>query len=245
VTEHPLRLFINFVEDDHLIVEFESQIEALKAQIASLLGEQAEHQQTLEKAERAIVDAHKEVDAQELQMNSLGDQAKVIARKLENTANPKEFFSLTKELEAIQHQQLAQEEVVLQAWRLLEKNQADSARIKDQFKQKEEENAQQLIKKQQELEQVQKEFEAVQAQRLKDAVSVPEEWMSKYIKMRESVKNPVVPARNGFCSACSHIITTQDLVRLSKNALIECKGCFRFLFSPERLAAMKANERNA
>ncbi len=62
---------------------------------------------------------------------------------------------------------------------------------------------------------------------------VPNEWLEKYSHMRLRVIDPVVPVMFGGWSACSYAVTEQELVRLKRKALIQCKGCFRLLYMQE------------
>jgi predicted nucleic acid-binding Zn-ribbon protein len=49
--------------------------------------------------------------------------------------------------------------------------------------------------------------------------------------MRTRTADPVVPVLDGSCSACFHYLTEQDLLLIKKNKLMQCKGCYRFLYS--------------
>lgn len=59
---------------------------------------------------------------------------------------------------------------------------------------------------------------------------VPEEWLERYAMMRSRVSDPVVPVKDGLCSACFHQILAQDMILLRRNKLLQCKECYRFLY---------------
>ena len=55
--------------------------------------------------------------------------------------------------------------------------------------------------------------------------------------MQSRVTDPVVPVQQGSCSACFYDITEQRLVALRRHALLQCEGCYRFLYMPETLGS--------
>ena len=59
---------------------------------------------------------------------------------------------------------------------------------------------------------------------------VPQEWLDKYNRMRNTVSNPVVPVVSGTCGGCSYLLTTQTLLSLGQNKMIQCSGCYRLLY---------------
>ncbi len=64
--------------------------------------------------------------------------------------------------------------------------------------------------------------------------NVPAEWLEKYASMRSRVPDPVVPVINGHCSACVYKVSDQDMLMLSRNKLLQCKDCYRFLYLPSK-----------
>jgi predicted nucleic acid-binding Zn-ribbon protein len=65
---------------------------------------------------------------------------------------------------------------------------------------------------------------------MEQAKTVPQEWLTKYQRMRAKVADPLVPVMNTSCSACFYSIPPQDLNRLKKNALLLCRSCYRLLY---------------
>lgn len=63
---------------------------------------------------------------------------------------------------------------------------------------------------------------------------VPDEWLEKYSMMRMRVADPVVPVLNTSCSACFYTVTEQGMQQLSRNQLLQCKECYRFLYLEQK-----------
>ena len=85
------------------------------------------------------------------------------------------------------------------------------------------------------IKELEKLLQSTQPERLTKEKQVPQEWMEKYSRMRNCVPNPVVPVVNGSCTACFYSIPHQDFLSVLDHHLIECKGCYRFLYSKERV----------
>lgn len=235
MNEHPLALFIHLVQQDRLAKQLEHQRQQLSDQILLLQTEQNSYKQAVEDAQKALDNAQKDVDAQEKLMSALETRARAIKVKLEHAESSKEYFSLTKELEAINSTQNAQEPKVLEAWKILEKSQEQIALLKNQLGDKLGVLDKNIEQKQVMLDELTEKRAQYFVQRENFLPHVHEEWLSKYNRMLSSIDDPVVPVVNGQCSGCSYIVTSQDNVRLDHKALIECKNCFRLLYLLERM----------
>ncbi len=238
MNDHPLSRFITFVKHDQDICRIEREIVAIGLLIQQLTDEQVAIQKSIEKAASAMLSARKDVDLQEFEMNSLEERSKALRMKLETALSSKEAFSLNKELDLVGHGQEVQEVKVLNAWRILDKSKSDMESVKRRAATEQENVQGKLAEQQAMLERVNLELASLSLWRDREVNLIPEEWRTQYKRMREFMPNPVVPAVNGYCGACSYPITAQDIVRIGKLALIECKSCFRFIFSSERLATI-------
>ena len=171
----------------------------------------------------------KRVDEQELEMKSLDQKEKEKKQRLEHLADYKEYQAIKAEIEAIQRVQVDQEQFVLDAW-----NQLEHAQQALQKKTKEyEEQLLQLHEKEQVLQtksaHLIDEISTLTAQREEKEVGVPAEWLEKYTMMRARVADPVVEIFHQSCSACSHIITQQEMIRAKRGALVQCQNCYRLI----------------
>ncbi len=173
----------------------------------------------------------KQVDEKEREMRDLDQREKEIRHKFDSVANDREYKSLKNEAERMRTKQHLFEEELLMVWNEYEtvkkdveaKLQALEQREKDVEKEKQE-----TIEKQSQ--------EEVALQRLYQERShyeknVPVEWLEKYARMRERVKDPVVPVVADSCSVCFHILAQQDLVNVLRGELVTCRGCFRLLYT--------------
>ncbi|GAI90095.1 unnamed protein product, partial [marine sediment metagenome] len=49
----------------------------------------------------------------------------------------------------------------------------------------------------------------------------------------------VVPVQHDSCGACSYSIPQQDLLRMRRRAVVQCKGCFRLLYMKDVMEQVK------
>jgi predicted nucleic acid-binding Zn-ribbon protein len=164
------------------------------------------------------------------EMKDLDAKIKSKQDLFDRIANQREYKSAQQEIDALKKKQYDLEETLLEAWNELES--LNRGYIETKTK---------LEKRITELEDlitscVQRKKELIQkiSQRHNERSAlesgIPEEWIEKYSAMRAVVSNPVVPVINNACSACFYSVTQQDIARLKKNALLQCKECYRFLY---------------
>jgi len=80
-----------------------------------------------------------------------------------------------------------------------------------------------------------KNIDVLTNERDKELVGIPEEWIEKYNLMGQKVTDPVVTIEHGSCNGCFQQLVNQDLVRARRGALLQCKKCFRLLYSPDSI----------
>lgn len=235
MNEHSFQQFINLVQFDQQIHLLETEILKIDREIDSIKDYDKRVNSELEVAKLNIIQLKKQVDILELEMKSLDQQEKEKKLLFENVSNYKEHQSIKTEIEAIQKLQLNQEQDILKAWNSLESAQAS-------FEVKKRETSALLVEHQSQLQEKQtkhstlvNELSVFTAQRHEKERTVPQEWLEKYSVMRARVADPVVPIEHQSCSVCFQLITNQDIIRAKKGALLQCKGCFRLLFSPETI----------
>lgn len=227
---HVLQSFIELVSFDQATYALEDKIQQTEKEIELL--EKTAHDLSSGSTVVAsrLKEARKEVDHVELTMKTLELQEQEEKQRLEKVTNKKEYQSIVKEIDTLKRQQHDYEKTLLVAWNKFETlkkehearhadDEKRSAELTFDMKQKQEA----LAALQQELEQRLQEREAKKA-------LVPTEWLEKYILMRSRVADPVVPVVNGSCTACFYNLPPQEFLSLTKNAMIQCKGCYRFLY---------------
>jgi len=70
---------------------------------------------------------------------------------------------------------------------------------------------------------------------------VPIELRENYLNLRTRIINPVVALNGQSCSGCCIELLAQDMQSLSARTVIQCRGCYRFLFIPDSTTASLAS----
>jgi predicted nucleic acid-binding Zn-ribbon protein len=235
MSDHPFLRFIELVSFDQKIQSFEREKKAVDAEIIALSQQIENFVAEHDEAHKRIFQLKKRVDEQELEMKVLDQKEKDKKKRLEHLSDYKEYQAIKAEIEAIQRVQLEQEQAVLDAW-----SQVENAQQVLQKKTKEhEKGAQEMRQKKETLEQksaqLNGEISAMVSQRAEQEANVPTEWLEKYTMMRARVADPVVEIFHQSCGVCSRMITTQEMMRAKKGALVQCQQCFRLLYAPEMM----------
>jgi predicted nucleic acid-binding Zn-ribbon protein len=233
MSDHPFLQFINLVAFDQKIQFFENEKNSIVVEIAATKKQQEEYERGICDMKDHVVLLKKRVNEQELEMKILDQKEKEKKQRLENLSDYKEYQIIKAEVEFVQRMQVEQERVVLDAW-----NQLENAQII--LQKKTIESKEQLQRLQERLQELEKKAAHLQddiahflVQRSEKEASVPAEWLEKYIMMRARVANPVVEIFHQTCGACSQMITSQDMVRAKRGAIVQCQKCFRLLYAPE------------
>ncbi len=228
----PFQSFIDLIQFDQQIYSLKQQIEQSNSTLDKIDQEEQLLAGNVTQAQQRGNQAKKTVDERELEMKLLEEQERTKKNQLDNLKNPKDYFSLNADLEHIKKKQHALEDEIIQAWHTLEQ----AKRALDQIKKEVEDKRQQLegSKNQQKAlrEQSLEQLKRIEDSRPEKLVGIPDEWLEKYSAMRERIPDPVVPVQSGSCSACFHSLVARDIQLLNKRALLQCRGCFRFLYIP-------------
>lgn len=219
------------------LVNFDQEVHNLRIEIKNKHQELESLEQLIDKLEEEfqltknkLSDAKQEVARKELEMKELDEAEKKANSRLETAQDPKEYQSFKKEIEYLKAKQHDFEKELLAAWNAVEavdreykskhvvyeeemkKLQATIASIRDQIDEK------------------QKVVTDSEVKRTEMVQGIPEEWLEKYGRMQSRVSNPVVPVINDACGGCFFKVLAQDMARLTKRALLQCKNCYRFLY---------------
>jgi len=221
---------IGLVNFDQKTASFLKEIKKIKSDIVVLQKEKDDLQDDMENAKNILHDTQKEVDMGELEMKEYDQKVQEEKERLDKVTNQKEYSSILKEIETLETKQHEAEDPLLLAWNKLEQ-------VKQEFKKKEQEFDKKIVeidqqvkdknKKIEELENQLSEHNTLRDEKLK---IVPEEWLEKYDMLGARVSDPVVPVETGICSACFYKVTSQNMIEMKKGKLIQCKGCYRFLY---------------
>jgi predicted nucleic acid-binding Zn-ribbon protein len=232
--ETPFHSFIELITFDQAIQVLEKQYEDLERAIGGHRDREQRLQSEQEAAKRVWVQAKKEVDDKELEAQTLEQKEQAKKKRIESVTNHREYQSLKAELDTIRDQQQALEKELLDAWHALEQA-AKQYEVKKNSIAAEIALSQVEIKKQDEQRiQLADRIAKQQALRPEKEQQVPAEWLEKYAAMRARVADPVVPVIDGHCSACVYKVSPQDMIMLTRNKLLQCKDCYRFLYLPSQ-----------
>lgn len=235
MSENPFSAFIDLITLDQKIRTLHDEITVLKESMQVDTTQKNETVERFEQFKNHVKELRKMVDAQELEMKDLDAQEKAKKELLDQTGTPKEYQSLKKEIEHLKHKQHDGEAALIGIWNKFEVAQKELQEQQAGFDEKLEEIHTHISQNQTKIDHKQKELDAFKTERPAKEVGVPEEWLSKYTHMRMRVADPVVFVMRDGCSACFYTITDQELLRLKRRALVQCKGCFRLLYMQEAM----------
>lgn len=242
MSENPFSAFIDLITLDQKIRTAHDQIIQFKNGMQAYTDQKNELIDRFEKFKEHVKELRKMVDAQELEMKVLDEQEKAKKERLDQSSNAKEYQSLKKEIDHLKHEQHDFEAKLMGIWNKLEVAQKELQEQQAGFDSKLEEIHTAISERQTNVDQLQKELDTLQKERPTKEVGVPEEWLEKYTHMRMQVADPVVSVMRGGCSACFYTITDQELLRLKRRALVQCKGCFRLLYMEEAMEEQPSTE---
>jgi predicted nucleic acid-binding Zn-ribbon protein len=233
---HPFSRFIELITFDQSIHELDLTLGKVQQDIATIKQKIGEQDQLELQAQTAAVQARKTVDRIELDLQALDVQAREKKKKVDQVATYKESQAFERELAQIHANQQAFEDTLLKAWNSLEHAERAAQECAKHAVQVKQELGQELEKKEQAGQQARDSLENLNKIRESKTVGVPQEWLEKYNAMRTFTSNPVVAVEGDNCGACYHELSRQEITRLKRGALLECQGCFRFLYNQDVLS---------
>lgn len=233
MSEHPFSYLLALVQCDQKIDSLKKNSEKLAQEVSNLRTEKEQLEREMQDAQKKVVTAKKNVDAQELEMKTLDQQEQHKKVILANISDYKQYQSVKIEIDGIQKKQLEQEQLVIEAWNQLEAAQSLCERKQQDQVAKEQEMIATIQEKESRMADIIIEIERTQAERPAKAKVVPAEWLEKYNTIHARVSDPIVSVHNDVCSACSQTIIPSDLLRIRRGALMQCKGCFRLIYASD------------
>jgi len=227
----PFHLFIELIQFDRKLQTVFSKIAKLDELIKVLLKQEEDILEQYNKIYQNEVSFEKAVKQKELDMAMLDQEQKQKKVRLESAQNNKEYQSAKHELEIVQAKQLELEEELIAVWNRFELAKKKSKDAKTQYNVHHAELKKKINEAQEEQDILEKEIEDQEPQRKEKEQLVPEEWLEKYNTMRMRIPDPVLPVVDDSCSGCFYCLTNQEIISINKNKLIQCKGCYRFLYN--------------
>lgn len=238
----PFGAFVNLISLDQEIRICHEKIAHLKQESETLLAQQQELTGRLEQFTQHITELQNMVKAQERILQDLDQQERAKKEQLDHMQDPKQYQPLKREIDRLKTEQNEKENYLLSVWNKLDSAQKEFEELQTQHATKLAELVQQVATKQDQIAQIEQDLEIKKQERPAQEIGVPDEWLEKYSHMRLRVVDPVVPVMQGSCGACSYAVTEQELIRLKRKALLQCKGCFRLLFMQEAMNRESADQ---
>ena len=230
MNESYLQAFIHLIKFDQSILVLEKNIGKATESIQSHEQELAKQRAYRESLGENVKNLKRQVELKELEMSSLSESEKKKRAYLEQVAHTREVQSVFKEVEALRKAQHDLEEGLLEAWQKLESAKTELLLRNKEYQEKSAAIETAIAQEMQTIEHLKHEIRNLSVIREEKMQNIPEQWLEKYIAMRDRVSNPVVPVLQGSCSACFYHIIEQDLMRLKNRAVLECKDCHRLLY---------------
>lgn len=233
MSDHPFKTFINLITFDQHILSIEQQVAQLHRDIADAQAKITISNNQLDVAKEKAHAARKYVDECELENKGIDEQEKAKKRQLDALSHYKDYQSIKNEIDALKAKQHALEQVVLEAWNVLEAAQKEHELAKQAHERVAVELDAAIADKLKVIKELEHSVQQLIEQRPEKEKQVPAEWLEKYVMMRSKVSDPVVPVVQGSCSACYHQVSEQDMMLLKRRKLLSCQGCYRLLYSTE------------
>jgi len=230
MSKSPFDLFIDLIIFDQDLHKKEKEIIALESEV-ELLEDHLEYgKKKIENDKLSLHDIRKEVDMQELNMKTLDEKGKKVQERFALASNNKEYIALKKESEESQIEQMAAEEKLISIWNNLENAQKSIVIKEKEYQSQKDMLDSQTEEKQKDIDILEEVLQAETKSRQVKESGIPEEWLEKYARMRNTVSDPVAAVEDKICKACYHAITNQEMAYLKRKRLLQCKGCYRFLY---------------
>jgi len=230
MNEFPLQTFIALVKFDRQTYMIEQEISQLNVQIDFYQRECERYEEHVEALKQKVHELQKEVHTQELRMKELDQAQKEKQKKMDALTHVRDYQSLAHEIDKIKKAEHDLEETLLAAWHAFETAQKNYEVQKKMYDEKMAALTILIQEKTEKITLLGNDLVQRTLERASKEINIPEQWLEKYVLMRNKVPNPVVPVIDGSCSACFYRVLQQDLARLHKGAMLQCKDCFRFLY---------------
>jgi predicted nucleic acid-binding Zn-ribbon protein len=233
MNEQAFRALIELVQFDQATHAIKTTIQTTNQALDTLRAEEYNLQQELDAAKHAFTDARKLVDEKELEAKELDQKESLAKQRLDTAKSHREYEALKSEVTQLQTEQHELESEILDAWNKLDAAEKAYKDMQQQHDEKRISIHNQITTLQERIETLKSEVSGRSAEHDQKASQVPAEWLEKYRAMGSHVSDPVVSIMGDACGGCFYQLISQDLLRLKRGALLQCKGCFRFLYDPQ------------
>lgn len=230
MSHQTLKSFIDLVTFDQRLIEIQKKISSLQLDLDKNNQQQLVEQQRLDQVAIKKNDQQKVIHAQELMLHEIQQQEQHMSKNLDAVSSPKEYEAATKELESLRFNRTVQEQKLTQQMNRMQTLEKEYAVAAAQSQENLTSLKATFESEMGQIESLQQELKAIDAQRSEKTVGIPADWMDMYELMRGRVADPVVPLLQDSCSVCFYAVTPRDLQLIKRSAILQCKDCYRFLY---------------
>ena len=226
----PLQSFMALANFDQSLNEIRYSLDLLNSEHTRLNDDLLVLQSQIDASRQEFCRIQKLVHNHELAMKELDTNLQKHKDLLDKVTNQREYTAVKNTINQIKQEQHNYETILVDEW-----NKLDNAKVSLESKQQKAAQQIEAIKLQisqkiTDLTKLNSELADQIQKREQFLKNVPVEWLEKYEAMYTKVSNPIVQLLNNACGACFHEATSQVFIDLKHHKLIQCKGCFRFLF---------------
>lgn len=210
-------------EARHQIKKSNFDINLLNQELAKLIT-------LAESSKQEFHNLQKQVNLHELKMQELDANLQVQKGLLDQVTNQREYNAVKNSIAQIKQEQHDYETILIDEW-----NKLDHAKHALEIKQTNlaqeiSDIKMQIPEKINNQARLDLELKSQLEKREELLKNLPAEWLEKYEAMYQRVNNPIVQLLDNACGACFQDVTAQVISELKHNKLVQCKGCYRFLF---------------
>jgi len=219
------------------------KIDADEARIAGLISDLRREEKRLEqriqdeeaaweKRHRQHLELRQRANLKAQEVDETDEQIRAYQKKLDEEIIPyKEMEYLREQVEYLQGRLEGLEEEALALMDEVEEDTEKLAQDKEQHLARKGRLEEELAKLKQREQQLEQERAAVIARRQEVLAELPEHIRSHYLRLRESVPDPIVPVEGGTCGGCHLKVSEHLLEKLREGReVVTCETCSRFLY---------------
>jgi len=215
---------------DQSLGEIQHSIKKNTLDINSLNQELQKLETLADSSKQDFYTLQKKVNMHELHMKELDTNLQTQKTLLDQVTNQREYNAVKNSIAQIKQEQHDYETILIDEW-----NKLDHAKHALEIKQTSitqeiSDIKMQIPEKINNLNKLDLELENQLEKREELLKNLPAEWLEKYEAMYKRVSNPIVQLLSNACGACFQEVTAQVVAELKHNKLVQCKGCYRFLF---------------
>jgi predicted nucleic acid-binding Zn-ribbon protein len=225
-------VLLSLREVDAAQLKLEGTISDLRAEEARLRTRLAAEDEAWEKRKREHLELRHRATARAQEVDETDEQIRSYQKKLDEEIIPyKEMEYLREQVEFLRGKLERLEEEALGLMDEVEEDARKLSRDEEEHlarRQRLEEELKALEARRRKLEAERQELVSRREELLS---SLPEHLRSHYLRLRESVPDPIVPVENGTCGGCHLRISEHLLEKLREGReVILCENCSRFLY---------------